>query len=285
MATASEHVRADAPEPRSLLERFLRRCTGAEGTGFAMSFLMHGCVLLLLALWMWREVRSGAPLAITISTVVPITTVLTELPLEMELEPAQPLREMPAPLPVASLPRFDHAAEIERLLAAGGTEGGGGQPSGSRPARAVANDPTLPKHAVRAGSFTAWWIPVAQRYGETVEPGQLPRAEQPYHIHVQIRVPDDRSVFRLDDLSGEIIGTDGYRQLIPDRAWILDETGKLVTAVGRRHATVRHGVAEIVFKVQGAGRVGIRDTITIKSRLLREEQVLTLEFQPPPAGE
>lgn len=281
MATGSHHVRADSQQPLSRIERFLRRCTGEEGTGFALSLLIHGCALLALAGLVWRQVQSGVPLAITVSTVAPLSPLVTELPLEMQLEPEQPPQERPGPPLIGLLPTIDHAAEIERLLAEAAADGGLVKTS-----RALAHDPTLPKHAVRAGSFTAWWIPVAQRYGEQVEPGQLPRAEQPYHIHVQIRMPDERPVFRLDDLSGEIVGTDMYRQRIPDRAWVLDERGQLVRAAGRSHARVHNGVAEIVFKVEGAGRVGIRDTITIKSRSLREEQVLTLEFQPPaPSGE
>lgn len=281
MATCPDHLRAESRQPLSRTERFLRRCTGDEGTGFALSLLIHGGVLLALAGLVWRKVHPGDLVAITISTVAPVPPLVTDLPLEMQLRPEQPPQELSRPPLIGALPTMDHAAELERLLAKAASDGGSGRSS-----RDAANDPALPKHAVRAGSFTAWWIPAPQRYGEQVEPGQLPRAEQPYHIHVQIRLPDARPVFRLDDLSGEIVGTDMYRQRIPDRAWVLDERGQLVRAAGRGHARVHNGVAEIVFKVEGAGRVGIRDTITIRSRSLREEQVLTLEFQPSaPSGE
>jgi hypothetical protein len=136
----------------------------------------------------------------------------------------------------------------------------------------------VPANAVQAGSFLAWWIPKVQRFGEVVEAGQLPRAGQDYHIHLQVRMPDGRESLPLSDLSGEIIGTDGYRQRIPDRAYVDDGNGALTRAP--RELPVRGQIVEVVFRVDGAGQSGIKDKITIRSELLNEEQVLTLEFTP-----
>lgn len=267
-------------------ERLLLQLTGPEGTGYAMSLAIHLGLMLALALTIYRHVRPGALASISISTVVEATPLSTNVPVEMQLPRLESEARLAAAARWSLSPPAADSDALQRLLShpvstgARGTAEGAGSTQGDPD-----SEPPLPRNAVRAGSFAAWWIPIAVRYGEVVEPGQLPRPGQAYHIYVQIRVPGGRPAFRLDDLSGEIVGTDGYRQQIPDRALIHDEKGSLVKSAGRGHARVQQGLAVIVFRVEGAGRAGIRDTISIRSRTLGEEQQLTLEFQPEaPAG-
>ncbi len=136
-----------------------------------------------------------------------------------------------------------------------------------------------PKNAVRVGSFTAWTIPIAQRFGEKPEAGDAPRPGQSYHIVIQVRMPDGRSNYSINDLSGKVTGTDSYVQLIPAGAWVPDEhTQALVRVRLGRRLPVVDGVVQILIRVPGAD-AQVKDTITVKSRILKEEQTLELVFE------
>ncbi|MEM7812790.1 MAG: hypothetical protein AAF532_15040 [Planctomycetota bacterium] len=111
---------------------------------------------------------------------------------------------------------------------------------------------------VTAGSFTAYTFP------------PTPFAGQPYLIVIEIKVPDHISRYPRADLSGQVVGTDQYRQPLPGRG---------PSVLPRKERTAQLAVA-----VPGA-RVDVEDTITIASRILKERQTLTLKFQArPPAG-
>ncbi len=135
-----------------------------------------------------------------------------------------------------------------------------------------------PSNAVRVGSFSAWTIPIPQRFGEKPEAGASPRPGQSYHIVIQVRMPDDRSSYSITDLSGKVTGSDSYVQLIPAGAWVADEESGQLTRVGnRRRLRIADGVAQILIRVPGA-QAFVKDTITVKSRILDEEQTLELRF-------
>jgi hypothetical protein len=268
-------VRTTEPPPG---KRWLERWTGHESSGFLTSLLLHIAILLALAIPIVDEVRPGAPLALFVSQAARDEAVEFEL-IDTELR-GRSRTDEPAPGPPlvsVPLPRFTES--VRQVLTKPSEGGSGGEGLGVASTDGGAGT-GLPKHAVQQGNFAAWWVPKIERYGEKVEPGQLPRVGQDYNIYVQVRLPADRKSFRIEDLSGEIVGTDGYKQLIPDRAWVVDEQGELTRAAGKPLLRVTQGVVQIVFKVQGAGKAGVRDTIRIKSRLLNEEQTLVLVFQP-----
>lgn len=130
--------------------------------------------------------------------------------------------------------------------------------------------------AVTRGSFTAWTEPA------NPEPGQN------YLIIIQIRLPDDVTRYRLSDLSGKVVGSDTYTQNIP-----YEESAPLAAGVSTRDGLkpvrrtdtvdVIDNKVQLAIKVPGASRL-VRDTITIRSRRLRENQQLTLTFGTPAAA-
>jgi hypothetical protein len=264
----------------SLVGLLVSRVTGDEASGLLTSLLFHAALLLALATTVVRQVRPGVPIATVLfsrdRSPGPVEFALIDTTIQRPPGESDP---PPGP-PRIPLPAINAAESLKELFpepAEGGAAGSGASIGSAPPAGAL---PEIPDNAVQAGSFTAWWIPKVERYGEKVVPGQLPRVGQEYQIVVQIRVPEGRRSFRVEDLSGEIVGTDGYRQNIPDRAWSLDEKGELTRVAGRPLLRVIDGYAQIVFKVQGAGKAGVRDTIRIRSRMLSEEQTLVLVFQP-----
>lgn len=256
--------------------------TGEAATGYSISLLLHIAFLLALSLTFIDSLSSDPPLSVFLTSwrteeAVDEHGALVDTVIHLTRESRQAVVPESISLRASeSVTREVPTAPPEKKEDVASPENGDGE-------RVVpAGEEDLPENAVRAGSFAAWWIPKAERYGEVIAPGQLPRVGQEYRIILQIRLPAERRIFNVHDLSGEIIGSDGYRQFIPDRAWTVDEKGELVRVSSPGSLPVREGLVQIAFKVQGAGRAGVRDEIRIQSRLLNETQTLVLTFQPKP---
>jgi hypothetical protein len=124
----------------------------------------------------------------------------------------------------------------------------------------------LPKggKAIQQGSFAAWTIPAD------------PRPGQDYVIVVEVTLPDETDKYLRTDLSGQLIGTDGYKVMIPDGrewnglGWLRPRRTPLFRREGEK--------ARIVFFIRGAHQALVRDTIQIRSRLLDEQQKLQIVF-------
>ena len=122
---------------------------------------------------------------------------------------------------------------------------GGGKGDGNGPQFA------MPSKAVTKGSFTVWTVP------EDPLPGQN------YKIIIQVKLPDRVTRYRRSDLTGTVIGTDGYRQFIPGvkRGWL----------------PVRENLAQMDIFVPAAASL-VRDKIMVRSKILKEEQNLEIVF-------
>lgn len=111
--------------------------------------------------------------------------------------------------------------------------------------------PPMTDTAVTAGSFSVW-----------TEPAE-PRAGEPYRIIIQVRLPPDITRYPVSDLEGVVIGSDGYRKPIPGSA-----SGELA---------IEGGYARFIVPIVSADEE-VRDTVLIRSKLLKEMQRLVLEF-------
>lgn len=109
----------------------------------------------------------------------------------------------------------------------------------------------VPSFAVSKGSFSAWTEP------------RDPEPNRQYVIVIQVRLPTNIREYRGSDLTGKVIGTDAYKQIIKYRT-----TDKF---------PVKEGAVEFRIPVPG-GSTRVRDTIQVESRLLREKQTLKIEF-------
>ena len=144
----------------------------------------------------------------------------------------------------------------------------------------------LPRGAVTAGSFAAWTVPlgvdnlrrkIRERREKPAEPGDAPLEGEMYLITIRIRLPAGRSTYILSDLTGSVIGTDGYRQKIPEGVFVLTRDGRLEKPPRTGKLDVKNRSIDVVMEVPGAER-RVKDTIEVKSKLLNETQKLTLEF-------
>ncbi|WP_145367145.1 hypothetical protein [Maioricimonas rarisocia] len=257
-----------------LLDRFVNWLIGEQATGFGISLILHAILLAILSVQIISNLDSG-PMFTTVVEESSPETIEFEAPINTELDrpwadAAEADQDFLQP-DVSEIP-----AEPLFNAAAAAPDGGGAAAEGEAGGSIRLFEP---ENAVKKGSFTAWWIPEAERFGEEVEAGQNPRPGQNYRIVIQIRVPEKLRVYRLSDLSGDVIGTDGYRQRIPEQAFIVGKDGSLIPARRRRTAPVRDGIVQLVFRVPGA-RADVRDTITVESKMLKEEQSLELVFEP-----
>jgi hypothetical protein len=144
----------------------------------------------------------------------------------------------------------------------------------------------LPRGAVTAGSFAAWTVPqgvdnahrpIRERKGRPGEPGESPLEGEEYWIVIRIKLPANRATYSLNDLSGQVVGTDKYRQVIPDGVYVLTKDGRLEKPPRHGKLDVKNRTLDIVMRVPGAERL-VKDTIELKSKLLSETQRMTLEF-------
>ena len=125
--------------------------------------------------------------------------------------------------------------------------------------------------AVTKGSFTAFTIPAQ------------PRPRQSYSIVIEIRVANDAKKFRVSDLTGQVRGSDGYAQKLPFDARSPNASGypvenqSIKTLDNSAILDVVDNRVQLVIKVPGAAKL-VKDEIRIRSKKLREEQVLTLVF-------
>lgn len=130
--------------------------------------------------------------------------------------------------------------------------------------------------AVTKGSFTAFTIPAN------------PKPREVYQIVIEVRLPDDVKKFKVNDLVGEVRGSDGYSQKIPyDRdtpyaSGYPAENKRIMVLESSTVLDVINNRVQIIVKVPGAARL-VKDEIRIRSRKLKEEQELTLVFGIPNA--
>jgi hypothetical protein len=172
-----------------------------------------------------------------------------ELPLDshldLDLASAPPL-EFTSVAPTDGLEQVLLGASDRILGAIDGQKEGDGQGDGS-----IGMNVRPPSTAVTKGSFTVWTDP------EDPNPGQN------YDIVIQVKLPSSVKTYRLRDLEGNVRGTDRYF--------------KAIQYPSTERRTVQDGVVQVRVQIPGAA-VLVRDTIKIRSQLLKEEQTIEIVF-------
>ncbi|MBX3437333.1 MAG: hypothetical protein KF861_07590 [Planctomycetaceae bacterium] len=278
--TATSQPKAD---PASLRRRALAWLGSAAATGYGLSFLLHSVLMIGMALWIFPQVMESTR----------ITTVV-----QSDADTPQPFDrmddihlEVPAGSKSIAVQQLTDVVQQEaeinvlehqflRDVASADSQGEGGSGAAGNGGFRLLE----PRNAVKVGSFTAWTIPIARHPGEQPQSGDSPRPGQDYHIVIQVKIPGNRHAYNISDLSGKVIGTDGYLLIIPAQAFVQEENGRLVPArIGRRLEVV-DGVVQILIRVPGAEAL-VKDTIKVKSKLLKEDQTLELIFGQRPGAE
>lgn len=279
----------DNVEPESWFNRLRARLLGDHGAAYGVSLLVHLVILAVFAIPVIRHVTQDEPLIASIVEESAGGGSAFGLPdmINTELVPALPQANAPSQLVVPDVLTDDTLTVSKALLGTPEGEGGKGTGAGAGiGAGDVGNGMMqfVPKNAVRAGSFAAWTTPVYDDYyprpfgAPEPKPGDSPQPMQNYWITIQIKVPGERRKYSVKDLTGEVVGTDGYRQKIPQRTFQLTQDGKLRPLTESGQVPVIDGVVQLVVRVPGA-RSLVKDTIVVKSKVLKEEQALEIMFK------
>lgn len=236
--------------------------------GYGGSLILHGSILLLLSL-IFLETHSdggspGMSLEIGDAKQIEFDEPLAPVKLVMTVENAsQAPRVVSPPHPTKVV--VDRGVADSVLSWAEQFDGEDASPAGRPFLESAAGG-----RVVKKGSFTAWTVP------------RDPEPDKEYTIVIQVKLPARVTRYRASDLSGMVHGTDLYVQTIPwDMRWpnvTLTVRGeKLVVVKKKDHLPIRDRKARLLIRVPPAERL-VRDTIRIKSRLLKEEQVLEIVF-------
>lgn len=138
--------------------------------------------------------------------------------------------------------------DIEGQLGGNGLGDGG---NGSGGLGSIAGNLRVPASAITRGSFTVFTEP------EDPLPGR------PYEIVIQVKMSREIKGYRLRDLTGLVTGTDGYEKAIRFKA--------------TDRKAVKEGVVQVRIDIPGADRL-VKDTIFIRSEILKEEQTIEIVF-------
>jgi hypothetical protein len=126
------------------------------------------------------------------------------------------------------------------------------------PQPAPQNLPPVPQQAITQGSFTVWANP------------PNPVEAQPYNIHIRVKLPSNVSQYGRNDLSGTLLGTDGYVQPM----------NGIFSFIQPFYFVPGTGFAELVMRIPGA-KGGVNDTIKVTSKLINESQSISILFRDP----
>jgi hypothetical protein len=183
--------------------------------------------------------------------------------------PEAPVAELTMETPIDLVPGGDEAPdESEQLVAQlldsqsrralattlSGIGNGVGMGEGDGAGVVAVPPVNVPGHAITKGSFSVWTEP------EDPEPGE------DYYIRVLVRMPSDwnpATKYRLRDISGMVTGTDGFKYTIQFKP--------------NERVIAKEGAVQFQIFIPGSYKK-VRDTIRIQSRLLKEKQVIELEF-------
>lgn len=249
-------------KPNTVVDRrhwFARWLSRDEAIGMVISLSLHATVLLVLGLIVMAQVNK--PETINIWGLVGDSQdagngmeIDTALPGDTGDAATEELTNLAQPL--ESLASSSQLPEMGRIGASGlgglgGAGGGSGDGEGGTGISLGSGIGKVPGHAQTKGSFTAWADP------------RDPKPDENYHIVIQVRLPSGVKKYRAADLTGRVIGTDGYRQPIR-----FDPT---------EQTDVEDGVVELRIFVPGGARK-VRDTVKVESKVLREKQTFEIEF-------
>ena len=219
--------------------------------GIAVSLVFHAIVVLILACLLVSQVTlrdSMSIFGVTGNTDEAGTELILDSELLLDAGESAPIQMADLSQALESTgPKSDLAESMRVGL---GGKGTGDAKEGQGTSMSIAGL-KIPGHAQTKGSFSAWTDPRDPKPGED------------YFVVILIRLPGNVTKLRGSDVTGNVIGTDSYRQAIRFKSTDL--------------LPIKNGVVEIRIAVPGAARL-VRDTIRVESKILREKQIFEIEF-------
>jgi hypothetical protein len=225
-----------------------RRLTLRALAGYGVSLVLHLVALLVFALIVFPGIPSdGMVIFGGLAKERPAEELEGLLDSKLDTAEAPPTELVVRESPLVTLepvtPLSGTGSEEEANQEGGGNDG-------------LSPNINVPSFAVTKGSFSVWTEP------------KDPNPGQNYRIVISVKLPTNVRAYRTNDLSGLVIGTDGYRLQI--------QKG-LKEALTPAKLTPVDGAVQVRVAVPGARKL-VRDTIEVKSKFLKEEQQIEIEF-------
>lgn len=261
-------VPADKEHCLSWKQWLLAWLLGAAGTSYGISLLLHAGVLGVLSVMVVSQFARNESVSVIVTEAEALPFNVSDS-VEVAFEPpaAERVESQFQKLPVDPLGTLlsgDAAFNVAQSDGDGENTGSSDEGFGF-----MFSMPEGGK-VVTKGSFSAWTVPTD------------PSPGQDYKIVIRVRLPENTNRYRVSDLSGEVTGTDGYQHKIPYDPL---KRGATVTERGDRLVPIRpsdslkivDGHVQLIVNVPGASSL-TRDTIQVRSKLLKEEQKLEIVF-------
>ena len=220
------------------------------GWGVIASGILHGLAIVVLGVIVFQQQNDGR-FQIDGAFDAPLEEAVLDSKMELEVGgPAAKLEFIAATDATGDLETL--AAMSDKIAGAlTGNKDGSGDGGEGNGINSMSSLMTAPAKAITRGSFTVWTKP------EDPTPGL------PYLIIIQVKLPNEVKGYRLRDLKGFVRGTDGYQKPIAfkttDRRAVVD------------------GLVQVQVFIPGAQQL-VRDTINVRSDLLKEEQTIEIVF-------
>jgi len=250
----------------SRMNKLFAQFVGFIGMGYGLSFIIHLIILMLCSIIIFEEV-GGSPLVVTISSVAGEQVGVEDfLDAQIEVPEIEETADLPVDPSLLENPMADASLLKDGLGETASSKGGSDDG-----AQGLAIPIPSSGIVVTKGSFTAWTVP------EDPRPGQI------YKIVIQVQLPENIERYKSSDLSGMVRGSDRYQQRIP---WDwrqslptlkLGPDNKLVRLKRNGRLPINKHRVQLVIQVPGAKAL-VRDTIVIRSKLLKEKQQLKIVF-------
>ena len=220
-----------------------------SAAGYAVSFLFHLLLLLILSFILIKGMDKNQAFSTILGEADNELTEFEEFDTQLDMASSDAdITQLPQlQLLTTQLPNLPTNLDPNIAIAGkgdGDADGGSGfkfrMPKGGK--------------AITKGSFTVWTDPVD------------PAPRESYRIIIQIKLPKRVRRYPVQDLTGIVVGTDGYRKRIP-----ADLPRKI------RFLQVKNHQTQLAILIPGAERL-VKDTIQVSSKILKEKQNLRIEF-------
>ena len=238
--------------------------------GYGVSVIFHAILLGAMSAIVYHINDDNQSISTIITEVDSMPIEFTEI-MDLTVEPAG---SSPNQLPqLTKIPLSMAEAEISSSLLDSTASNAGNDGEGGATDEGFGFKFSMPEggKVVSKGSFSAWTVP------------EDPEPRKDYMIVIRIKLPEKTRLYRISDLSGKVEGSDSYVQHLPfdpermDLGARSEVGGQIVRLRSSSRLRVIKNHVQVMIPVKG-GDTLVRDTIHVRSRILKEDQQLEIEF-------
>ena len=238
--------------------------------GYGVSLIFHTVVLGAMSAIVYHSMDDNQSITTIITDADAMPIEFTEI-MDLTVEPAgSSENQLPQ---LTKIPITNAEAEISSSLLDSAASNAGNDGEGGDTDEGFGFVFSMPEggKVVSKGSFSAWTVP------------EDPEPDKDYMIVIRIKLPEKTRLYRISDLSGKVEGSDNYVQHLPfdpthrEYGARTERSGQIVELRSSSRLRVIKNHVQVMIPVKKAASL-VRDTIHVRSRMLKEDQKLEIEF-------